>query len=257
MSTHSRKDVILWGALGCALVSTAHAEYTLATATQVHWLVAGAVPGALDLYVIRALQQRKDVALAVLVMVAANVTSHLITADVIPVHWTVTAAVGALAPVILGRVYFLKHRASAGTGATSAPVPLTSPEAEYNVPAAPDHVPAAWMIEEYPETHPQAFGCVWRHDECAHSDGECTLYSAPVKPSAVPYLAPVPDLPAEYAEGAVHSESPLTASDWDYLPGAQKYVDDVANPTVRGCKRELRIGQERAERLLTHLGVLL
>ena len=64
MSAPTRGDWILWGALGCALVSTAHAEYTLATAAGAQWLVAGAVPGALDLYVIRALQMRRDVFLA-------------------------------------------------------------------------------------------------------------------------------------------------------------------------------------------------
>lgn len=268
MAVKLDKDVILWGALGCALVSTAHAEYTLATATHVNDWVALAVPGALDLYVIRALQQRKDVALAVLVMVAANVTSHLLTADVLPVHWTITAAVGALAPLILGRIYYLKHRASEDTGAVSAPAPAApagySPQVSDSpwaagfhldgcdgmhqhegylnctlraialADAAPDHVPAHWMDQEYPETHP----------------------SAPT--SAVPYLTPVPDLPAEYAASAVHEEDDaviLRDTDWDYLPRAGAYVLKTEKPSVKGLRRELGIGQERAERLLAHLGV--
>lgn len=253
VSTRTRKDVILWGALGCALVSTAHAEYTLATAAHFNEYVALAVPGALDLYVVRALQQRRDVFVAVLAMVAANVASHLIAGGVLEVRWPVIAAVGAVAPLIVWRVYSLKYTRTrqellwgadpVAPGAVSAPAPEASSapgfdpvHAAWTVPdpdaPAPDHVPD-WMSAEYPSSAP-------------HS-----------KASAVPYLAPVPDLPPEYATGAVHSESPLTASDWNYLPGAQKYVDDVANPSVRGLRRELRIGQERAERLLTHLGVIL
>lgn len=271
MAVKLDKDVILWGALGCALVSTAHAEYTLATATHVNDWVALAVPGALDLYVIRALQQRKDVALAVLVMVAANVTSHLLTADVLPVHWTITAAVGALAPLILGRIYYLKHRASEDTGAVSAPAPAApagySPQvsdspwaagfhldgcdgmhqhegylnctlrASALADTAPDHVPAHWMDQEYPETHPSAH---------------------PPKTSAVPYLAPVPDLPPEYADTAVHEETSavvLNATDWAFLMAAENYIAGTDKPTVKGLRRELGIGQERAERLLAHLGV--
>lgn len=109
MSARTRKDWILWGALGCALVSTAHAEYTLATAAHFNEYVALAVPGALDLYVVRALQQRRDVFVAVLAMVAANVTSHLIAGGVLEVRWPVIAAVGAVAPLIVWRVYSLKY----------------------------------------------------------------------------------------------------------------------------------------------------
>lgn len=102
-----RGDWILWGALGCVLVGTAHAEYTLATATGVHWFVAASVPGALDLYVIRALQVHRDVLASVLAMVVMNVASHLVTAGVLPVHWALISAVGALAPLVLWRIHYL------------------------------------------------------------------------------------------------------------------------------------------------------
>jgi len=125
-----RRDWILWGALGCALVSTAHAEYTLATAAHFNEYVALAVPGALDLYVVRALQQRRDVFVAVLAMVAANVASHLIAGGVLRVEWPVIAAVGAVAPLIVWRVYSLKYARTrqellwgleAGTGPEDVP----------------------------------------------------------------------------------------------------------------------------------------
>lgn len=338
MSARTRKDWILWGALGCALVATAHAEYTLATAAHFNKYVALAVPGALDLYVIRALQERRDVFVAVLAMVAANVASHLIVAGVLPVGWPVVSAVGAVAPLVVWRVYSLKYtrtrqellwglEASAGledAGAVSAPavpdhapartcpecgdpwdqvhenwsddptdscpakahpveddpiryfdpicgrppqpgarltdpcpdcthlwavhrtpavpaVPeehvLTGPAAysflKYKLPPlpgkAPDHVPVDWMDEEYPETHPSA-------------------------PASAPHLKSVPDLPDEYAASAVHSDV-LRDTDYEFLGKATRYLDDVANPTVRGMKTALGIGQERAERLLAHLGV--
>lgn len=261
-----RAHPLLAGALGCALVSTAHAEYTLATATDVNEWVALAVPGALDLYVIQALRVRRDVATAVLVMVAANVVSHLLVAGLYPkdIWWQVgvVSAVGALAPVLLWRVHSLERTRTrtellwgVEAGAVSAPAPgapaddecdeYGDPEAhpveddtEYTAPvwgpriqwgalgpaaSAPDHVPADWSA-----------------------------------PDAPPALALVPDLPAECAAGAVHSKTDLPVledSDHEYLPGAQEYVDKYAKPSVRGLRRQLSIGQDRAERLLAHLGV--
>jgi len=104
---------VLAGALACALVGTANAEYTLATGTHVNEWVALAVPGALDLYVIQALRVHRDVAAAVLVMVAANVASHLLTAGLYPAgYWWdfgITAGVGALAPGIVWRVHSLER----------------------------------------------------------------------------------------------------------------------------------------------------
>jgi hypothetical protein len=251
--------------------------------------VALAVPGALDLYVLRALQQRRDVFVAVLAMVAANVTAHLLTAGVLHEHWAITSAAGALAPLILWRVYSLKHTRTRAelliemeADAVSAPAPGDECTALDSVLAwvpgyhldgcdgvhalegwpqclerrgalhsdAPDHVPASWMENEYPETHPSA-----THSLHSYSASETRAPHSLHSP--VPYLAPVPDLPPEYAPGAVHSESPLETSDWEYLPGAQEYADKYDKPSVRGLRRELRIGQDRAERLLIHLGVIL
>lgn len=316
MSARTRKDWILWGALGCALVSTAHAEYTLATAAHFNGYVALAVPGALDLYVIRALQQRRDVLVAVLAMVAANVASHLIAGGVLDVTWHVIAAVGAVAPLIVWRVYSLKYTRNRQellwgleAGAVSAPVP----EDEY----APECTctwwrrALAWLgwgryaCECTPSApHPGAPGTGVDMENWApgyHLDGcdgvhahegpfHCQVrrdalhLSAPdpstdghdgwaakslihphapdhvpadwMSPSAVPYLHPVPDLPDEYAPSAVHSVTEsLKPGDLELLPAARDYVDRAVKPSVRGLKDALKIGQERAERLLTHLGV--
>lgn len=295
MSARTRTDWILAGATGCALVSTAYSEWNLAVSMGAHPWVALAVPGALDLYVLRALQVHRDVLLAVLAMVSANVAWYLVHSGDLTVNWQLRSAVGALAPLVLWRVHSLKYTRtrqellwglSAGqeTGAGSAPVPVASAPALGPEYTAPDHVPASWMDEEYPETYPSApalvTGCAWKHDECAHSDGECTVFGswkpgAPVleepnasalvsecaleEPSAPALLRALPDLPPEYAPSAVHSTPPLNDSDWDYVPGAQEYVDNCAKagstPSVRGLMADLHVGQTRAERLLTHLGV--
>lgn len=292
MNAGTRKDWILWGALGCALVSTAHAEYTLATAAHFNEWVALAVPGALDLYVVRALQQRRDVFVAVLAMVAANVTSHLIAGGVLDVQWPVIAAVGAVAPLIVWRVYSLKYTRTRkellwGTeaGAVSAPgeyalgyVPDPAPEAgtpvpvagqapgtspahdpgcglthpddgpcsEYGYPPVPDAVPADWMAAEYPETYPSAAVLAAQQDE----------YADKWEASAPAPLHSVPALPPEYTPGAVHS-AVLEERDREYAVPAREYAAEcaVSNtlPTVRGMRRELSIGQDRAERLLAWL----
>lgn len=203
MSTPTRKDWILWGALGCALVATYHAEYTLAVAAGFHPWVALAVPGALDLYVIRALQQRRDVLVAVLAMVAANVASHLIAKDVLQVGWQVIAAVGAIAPLVLWRVYSLKHTRNrqellhgvqAGaleyTGEVSAPGPTPytydartgQPTSWTPAPVTPltTHAPSCFCEEcgqlfgglarrfkplsDYPPDYPHKDGCDGTHE---------------------------------------------------------------------------------------------
>jgi hypothetical protein len=265
MSARTRQDWILWAQLGCALVATAHAEYTLVTALGQHWVVAGAVTGALDLYVVRALQKHKDVLPAVLVMVAANVTSILIGAGVVPVHWAVLGAVGALAPLLVWRGHRLRVHEMRVSGAVSAPAPA-APEGAPGTAlvqvsdgyTAPDHVPA-WV----PGFHLD--GCDGLHQgtswlDCAQRapDHVPAEWVQPGTPHSYPPLAPVPDLPAEYAESAVHS-SVLLDTDWAYLDKASEYVhgckDLKRKPSVRGIRRALSIGQDRAERLLEHLGV--
>jgi hypothetical protein len=48
-------------------------------------------------------------------------------------------------------------------------------------------------------------------------------------------------------------------SDWAYLARAEEYVsgckDAGRKPSVRGMRAACKVGQDRAERLLEHLGV--
>lgn len=235
-----RQDPVLAGALAFALVATAHAEYTLATATHVHPWVAVAVPGALDLYVVRALAKGRDVFVAVALMVAANVASHLIAANVLVVGWEVISAVGALAPLLLWRVHAL--------GRVQSP--------EYTA-----------LAESGPESAPDSTECTPALDPSAlHSDdafGPALLWGPAHSPSEV---ASAPAfVPAEWSAPVLHlPTSPeytaLMPGDEDYLAEAEAYVSTTPEPSVRGFMKIMRaadrgIGQKRAERLLEHLGV--
>lgn len=289
-STRTRKDWILWGSLGCALVSTAHAEYTLATAAHFNEYVALAVPGALDLYVVRALQQRRDVFVAVLAMVAANVTSHLIAGGVLGVRWPVIAAVGAVAPLIVWRVYSLKYTRTRqellwglDAGAVSAPaeyVPVPLPPLEHgdeyapSTPSTPStHVPDPVLDPKYvPSTTPDRVPD-WMSDEypasTAHSNvvqfskysstAVCVAHSRPECAECVlEYGGPshsLPKLPPEYTPSTVTAPVlELKKGDHAYLPGAQEYLEVQGDEaTLRGLMRALAIGQDRAGRLLAHL----
>jgi len=274
--TWVRTHPVLAGALLCALVGTAHAEYTLATATHVNEYVAVAVPGALDLYVIQALRVRRDVATAVLVMVLANVTSHLLAADLVPddVRWEVgiTAAVGAIAPGIVWRVHSLERVRTrqeilwglkAGTadaffsGVVKAPEELV-PDTSAQLGTYPVETAA---VLPYPEAGPD-IAPVLNYDWTPHPSVPDSVpeawstaeYGDPDSP--VPYLTVVPD-PEPIPDGPSAIEGGvLEDRDKPYLPGATEYVGSTSNPTVVGMKTHLGVGQERATRLLRYLGVL-
>lgn len=245
-----RQDPVLAGALAFALVATAHAEYTLATATHVHPWVAVAVPGALDLYVVRALAKGRDVFVAVALMVAANVASHLIAANVLVVGWEVISAVGALAPLLLWRVHAL--------GRTRNRTELL-----WDLEAGASDA----LEKSGPESAPDSTECTPALDPSApHSDdafGPALLWGPAQSPSEV---ASAPAfVPAEWSAPVLHlPTSPeytaLMPGDDDYLPEAEAYVSATPEPSVRGFMKIMRaadrgIGQKRAERLLEHLGV--
>lgn len=269
------KDWILWGALGCVLVSTAHAEYTLATATGVHWFVAGAVPGALDLYVIRALQVRRDVFLSVLAMVGANVASHLVTAGELNVGWQLISAVGALPPLILWRVHSLWYGRVRTRKEILWDVPAPAETAPETVPAQVSGVPAGvhpqvqsfpedeltlpeWLTDEYSSG---AVSAPVALDEWGSGSGDgCTECGEPypctcdLEAGAAPHLSvPLP----EGWERQVYPDQ-LAEGDAEYVGALRAYLDECADenrkPSCRGCKEFVRVGQDRAARLMRYAG---
>lgn len=259
-----RQDPVLAGALAFALVATAHAEYTLATATHVHPWVAIAVPGALDLYVVRALAKGRDVFVAVALMVAANVTSHLIAANVLVVGWEVISAVGALAPLLLWRVHALGRTRNRTELLWGLEVGESGALKESGPESAPDSVECdcSWWRRVRNRCE-----CTPALDASApHSDdafGPALLWGPAHSPSEV---ASAPAfVPAEWSAPVLHlPTSPeytaLLPGDDDYLAEAEAYVSTTPEPSVRGFMKIMRaadrgIGQKRAERLLEHLGV--
>jgi len=274
VSAGTRDDWILWGAVGCALVGTAHSEWSLAVAVGAHPWVATVVPGALDLYVVRALRMHRDVFLAVLAMVAANVSWYLVHAGDLPMGWPLRSAVGAVAPLVLWRVHSLKYTRNRAelleglpAGAVSAPEKYTAPETAPVYSGAlrdPGFDPSACThggfcrdangVQCIPCPEPEP-------DECAPEYVPADWSADPV-----PYLRAVPDpAPAFDSVSAVHSfpdvvhlkPSALQPGDEVHLPGAQEYLDNCAlidaEPSVRGMKNALKVGQTRADRLLKHL----
>ncbi|MCZ9346289.1 hypothetical protein NGM37_52130, partial [Streptomyces sp. TRM76130] len=59
-----KRDPLAWAALAAALAVTASAEYALARAAGFGEWTAAALPAALDIYAVRALRARRDVAAA-------------------------------------------------------------------------------------------------------------------------------------------------------------------------------------------------
>ncbi|MEU5247309.1 hypothetical protein AB0G81_24965 [Streptomyces asoensis] len=137
-------DYLKWGALAAALVATASAEYELARQVGFNEWVAAAVPGALDIYTVRALRAHRDVLTAVVALIAVNAASHLVTAGLLPVDWPLVVAVAAIAPLVLWRVHRLADEPEEPEGLDviqTLPEYAPEPEAE-PVPSAPEAYPA-------------------------------------------------------------------------------------------------------------------
>jgi hypothetical protein len=144
------RDVLKWAALFFAFIATASAEYQLALAVGFGHYIAAAVPGALDIYVLRALRVQRDVAAAVFAMILVNAGSHLVTAHLLPVSVPVVVAVSAIAPLVLWRVHSLRAQHPAAEGVQEQPVPAPvaveraeerAAEPEAAAPAALDAAP--------------------------------------------------------------------------------------------------------------------
>lgn len=236
---------MLWGALLCTLVATANAEYTIALATHMNWFVAGAVPGALDLYVVQALRSRRDVLLAVLLMVAVNVASHLVAAGLLPVGWEMVSAVGAIPGLLLWRIHYLWRLGK------RSPAPLPD-ESTFE-----STVPAPLPTEER-----------WR--ERSEDEWLDALDDAPEGPwtATVPLLTVVPDPDVMSTPEPVPllkkstpestAPEPLSPKDAEHEGALRAYLDtcqeDGIVPSVRGCKDFCKVGWDKAKRLMAWAG---
>lgn len=128
-----------WVALYAAIALTASGEFELASLVGFPAWIAWALPTAIDVYVIQAMRRHRDVAGALLLMVATNATYHLaasglfgVTGAGLPAWWLIVL-VAAIAPLIVWRV----HRI------TEPRVPLSGPSADTTSAKTATGAPAA------------------------------------------------------------------------------------------------------------------
>lgn len=253
-------DFLKWAALAAALIATASAEYELARAVGFNDWVAAAVPGALDIYTVRAMRAHKDVLAAVAAMILVNAASHLVTAGLLPVNVPLVVAVAAIAPLVLWRVHRLVPEGDE-KGTHSVRTPGVPEPAEYAAEPEAEPVPVVpEPVREIPAAVPEGARLL-------------PIVARPVP--AVKALAPA----AEYTRTrtAVHAEYvPEPAPDWTVdgtyadadstVPGADEeptYPDPLIPqvradfpdqvPGVRRLKETYSIGQPRAQRIRDEL----
>ncbi|MFF4360847.1 hypothetical protein [Streptomyces sp. NPDC001604] len=225
-----KNDVLKWAALAAALVATASAEYELARAVGFNEWVAAAVPGALDVYTVRAMRAHRDVLAAVVAMIGVNAASHLVTAGLLPVNVPLVVAVSAIAPLVLWRVHALRVEEVATTDtlveyAAAVEVERVPAEPE-TYPALPEPVPAV------PEAVPEGVRLLPVF-ECP---GE--LHRAlRTRPELEPEDVPEPSLTDRYTAMEVG---------W----AAEQFKDELTAgelPSIRVIKERLSVGQPKAK----------
>ncbi|WP_328920271.1 hypothetical protein OG911_16605 [Streptomyces sp. NBC_00208] len=138
------RDLLGALALLAALVATASAEYELARACGFGALVAGCIPGALDVYALRAFSVKRDVPAVVVALISTNALAHLVASHLIPVSVPLVVAVSAIAPLVLWRV---KALSAPLTASQPAPVPAESKPAAEPV-AAPVAIPPPAPVKQ-------------------------------------------------------------------------------------------------------------
>ncbi|MFF2511697.1 hypothetical protein [Streptomyces sp. NPDC058086] len=220
-----KNDYLKWGALLFALVATASAEYELARQVGFNQWVAAAVPGALDIYTVRALRAHRDVLAAVAAMIGVNAASHLVTAGLLPVNVPLVVAVSAIAPLVLWRVHRL---ADEETTVVTAAVERDAVSPSKG--AAEDRTPAVPVtVERVPEVYPVLETAVPAVPAGVRLLPLMTPCGLPSEPSAIPEPSPVPA--AEYARTRpeVRAEYvPEPVPDWTV---SGTYADEDGNPT--------------------------
>lgn len=130
-------------ALAAAVGLTASGEYALAHMVGFPGLIAALLPIAIDVYVIQAMRRHRDVAAALLLMVATNALFHLADAGLFGVvtatvhghqvhtaKWWLIVAVAAVAPFIVWRVHRITETKTEQTVSLSAPGETITAETE-------------------------------------------------------------------------------------------------------------------------------
>lgn len=146
------RDLLGALALLAALVATASAEYSLARACGYGAIVAGCVPGALDVYALRAFSVKRDVPAVVVALISTNALAHLVASHLIPASVPLVVAVSAIAPLVLWRVKALSAPVCTPE-AVPVPVPASTAERPVERPvAAPPIAPVAHSADPLMES---------------------------------------------------------------------------------------------------------
>lgn len=142
---NTRLDFLSWAALTAAIVVTASSEYQLGIHAGFGPYMAAGIPAALDIYALRAMRARRDVAVVVIAMIAVNALSHLVSTGLLPVNWPLVVAVSAIAPLVFWRVHLLAHMTQPAVGDAVPETPRgVEDEALQSAPAdAPQPAPKA------------------------------------------------------------------------------------------------------------------
>jgi hypothetical protein len=226
-----------WVSLGFAVVALSYTEWSLAVAAGAHPLVAVAVPGALDIYAIRAMRARRHVPVVVLAMVGVNALSYLVHAGVLAMTWPVLVVVSAIAPLTFWAVHALGH------GNHVADMEEARKRALWDVPAEavlPEHARAQTpSFEEHVNTLPVLV------PDAVPADWSAAVLPLPVLTE--PKHAPEHDVSATVL--------PLPPGFTDEHMQRARLLDGVAmaehkrHVHVRVLKEELRLGTPRATRI--------
>lgn len=236
-----KNDYLKWGALLFALVATASAEYELARQVGFNQWVAAAVPGALDIYTVRAMRAHRDVLAAVSAMIGVNAASHLVTADLLPVNVPLVVAVSAIAPLVLWRVHRLtgEDTAEPTTESESDSSPSTLTVAD--LPPIPEPVPAVpEAYPPYPEVVPEGARLL-------------PLMARPVPVSKALVLASETardrtEVHAEY----VPEPDPFDVEKAELGWAAEQFKEELLDgkvPGIHRIKAVCKVGQDRAKEI--------
>jgi hypothetical protein len=221
--------VLAWLALLAAVVLTAAGEYALFVGCGFGRWVSAAGPACLDAYALAAIRARREVLPAVLVMIAANATAHLLPADGAPVGVVVAAA--AVAPLVLWRTHVLLDDQS--------PAPAIDPVQPLTVPAPPE-VPAVF---ERPSTTAEGDQA---HDHPGDQSGD-HVTAVPLVLSVVPELVESEAAPVDQDDHPDDQEPP---SDADLRRAARalhrRALKDGRPVTVDALRTGLGVSRRRA-----------
>lgn len=178
-----------WVALYAAIALTASGEFQLAALVGFPSWIAWALPTAIDVYVVQAMRRHRDVAGALVLMVATNAIYHLAASGLFGVTgsgqplWWLIVLVAAIAPVIVWRVHRITE--------PRIPLAATSDRQE----------PASTAPATLPST-----------------DNTAPLPAAPVAPTVTPVPAPVADNTPTTGDSSDRQQAPTTPAPADNAP---------------------------------------